>query len=84
MKPKTLTVKAAVFGRPVFMSGYGPRRVMAHGKDLNVITFEEARIVPNTRYYQRRIVKGDLVIVEESKPVAESKPLAAKPKLKEE
>lgn len=59
-RPKTLKVKAAHADRPVPKERMRPTSV-AEGRN-NMIRGEVVE-VPNTRYYRRRVVKGDLVEV---------------------
>jgi len=58
-----LRVKAGPNG-PVILEGEKRRKLDESGQDTNVIR-DEAVLVPNTRYYRRRIEKGDLVLIEQ-------------------
>lgn len=58
---KMLRVKAGKNG-PVHMPGLGVRQLDASGKDIHVIS-DQVVEVPDTRFYRRRIEKGDLVVV---------------------
>jgi len=74
MKPDTILVQATDASRPVFQPG-ASRRVIRDGADVFVIRDTPVE-VPNTRYYQRRIQAGDLVIVR--RVVAISPPAASR------
>ena len=63
--PSKLKVKAGPNG-PVFMEGFSRRRLDENGQDMTVIAGDVAVEVPNTRYYRRRIDKGDLIRVFET------------------
>ena len=76
---KTLKVKAAHADRPC--PKIRTRRAISKttGRDRTMIYADTPVEVPDVRFYRRRIIKGDLVLVDEEiiKTVSESAPLKA-------
>ena len=66
MSDHKIKVRAKDPAKPVFLEGTKPgnRELDEQGRDVRVIR-DAPVLVENTRYYRRRLAKGDLVKVKE-------------------